>query len=204
MRHAATCGVPRSTIFFHVISQTAGFSEIKVAEHKLCVLIFCTNLSETFLILRKIQRDVTVNVHIYRFSCKVPVIVVRFWRNLDLPNRFSKNTQILNFMKICTVGAELLHVDWQTDRQTDTRSSQSLLEILQKLLKNSILTSQYKRRFSKFKIRHPEVFNTYINIQWCISQTQQHFIMFIIVLGQHVSILIESSSGPSKKIDPYR
>ena len=28
-------------------------------------------------------------------------------------------------------------------------------------------------------------------------QTQQNF-MFIIVLGQHVSILIESSSGPSK------
>jgi hypothetical protein len=27
--------------------------------------------------------------------------------------------------------------------------------------------------------------------------------MFITVLGQHVSILIESSSGPSKKIDPY-
>ena len=27
--------------------------------------------------------------------------------------------------------------------------------------------------------------------------------MFIIVLGQHVPILIESSSGPSKKTDPY-
>ena len=27
--------------------------------------------------------------------------------------------------------------------------------------------------------------------------------MFIIVLGRHVSILTESSSGPSKKIDPY-
>ena len=27
--------------------------------------------------------------------------------------------------------------------------------------------------------------------------------MFIIVLGQHVSILIESSSSPSKKGDPY-
>jgi len=27
--------------------------------------------------------------------------------------------------------------------------------------------------------------------------------MFIIVLGLHVSILIESSSGPSKKKDPY-
>ena len=27
--------------------------------------------------------------------------------------------------------------------------------------------------------------------------------MFINVLGQHVSILIESSSDPTKKIDPY-
>jgi len=27
--------------------------------------------------------------------------------------------------------------------------------------------------------------------------------MFINVLGQYVSILIESSSGPSKKVDPY-
>ena len=27
--------------------------------------------------------------------------------------------------------------------------------------------------------------------------------MYIVVLGQHVSILTESSSGPSKKIDPY-
>jgi len=27
--------------------------------------------------------------------------------------------------------------------------------------------------------------------------------MFIIVLGQHVLILIESSSGPSKNTDPY-
>ena len=54
-----------------------------------------------------------------------------------------------------------------------------------------------------FNVCHPEVFNTYINIQWCVSQTQQHFIMFIIVLGQHVSILTESSWGLSKKIDPY-
>ena len=42
-----------------------------------------------------------------------------------------------------------------------------------------------------------------INIKWCISKTQQNFIMFIILLGQHVSILIESSSGPPKKIDTY-
>ena len=55
----------------------------------------------------------------------------------------------------------------------------------------------------RFNVCHPEVFNTYINIKWCVSHTQQNFIMFIIVLGQHVSILTESSSGPSKKVDPY-
>ena len=50
-----------------------------------------------------------------------------------------------------------------------------------------------------FHVCHSEVVNTYINIQWCISQTQHNFIMFITVLRQHVSILIESSSVPSKK-----
>jgi len=49
-----------------------------------------------------------------------------------------------------------------------------------------------------FNVCHLEVFNTCINIQCCISQTQQNFIMFIIVLGQRVLILIESSSGLSK------
>jgi len=38
---------------------------------------------------------------------------------------------------------------------------------------------------------HPEVFDSYINIQLCYSQTQKNFIVFIIVLGQYVSILIE-------------
>ena len=50
----------------------------------------------------------------------------------------------------------------------------------------------------QFNVCRPEVFHTYINIQWCVSQTQQNTIVIIIVLGQHVSILIESSSGPSK------
>jgi hypothetical protein len=47
----------------------------KVIGHKMRVLIFSTNLSETFLILRKSERGSVTNVH--RSSCKVPVIVVR-------------------------------------------------------------------------------------------------------------------------------
>jgi len=35
------------------------------------------------------------------------------------------------------------------------------------------------------------------------QSNMKKFIMFIIALGQNVSILIESSSGPSKNTDPY-
>ena len=42
----------------------------------MCVLIFSTILSETFLILTRIQRDIIINL--CRASCKMPVILVRF------------------------------------------------------------------------------------------------------------------------------
>jgi hypothetical protein len=64
---------------YHIFSPTLShkrhdFRE-KVTEHKMCALIFCTILSETFLILRRSKRDMIKNV--YRSACKVPVILVR-------------------------------------------------------------------------------------------------------------------------------
>jgi hypothetical protein len=53
-------------------------------------------LSETFLIPRRIQREMTINVH--RSSCEVPVILDRSESNLNFLNRFSKNPQISNFI----------------------------------------------------------------------------------------------------------
>jgi hypothetical protein len=47
-----------------------------VVKHEMCVLIFYTNLSEIFLILGRIKRQIAINT--YMNSCKVPVILVRF------------------------------------------------------------------------------------------------------------------------------
>ena len=49
----------------------------KVTEYKVCFFLFSLQLlSETFLTLRKIQRDIVINVK--TSSCKVPVTLVGF------------------------------------------------------------------------------------------------------------------------------
>jgi hypothetical protein len=74
--YIAICGLSGSTIFFYTNSYTARFSGKKFIEHKMCVLIFSTTLSETSLILPRIQRDIIINVQ--RYTCRVHVILVRF------------------------------------------------------------------------------------------------------------------------------
>jgi hypothetical protein len=76
MRHIVICDLPGSTMFFSHYPLNGTIFREKVIEHKMCVLIFSTNMSEIFFILRRIQRDIIINV--YRSSRKVPVILVRF------------------------------------------------------------------------------------------------------------------------------
>jgi hypothetical protein len=60
--------------YFSTLSHKRYDVRENVVEHEMCVLISSTNLSETFLILRIIQRYIVINAH--RSSCKVPVILV--------------------------------------------------------------------------------------------------------------------------------
>jgi hypothetical protein len=73
MRHIAICGLLRSTIFFHIISQTEPFKK-NVIELKMCLLIFST----TFV--RKISHSkknwVQYDLNVYWSTCKVPFILV--------------------------------------------------------------------------------------------------------------------------------
>jgi len=56
------CGLS-SLRYFSILSYKQHDLREKVVERKMCVLIFSTNPSETFLILRRIKRDVTINNH---------------------------------------------------------------------------------------------------------------------------------------------
>ena len=48
----------------------------KVIGHKMCVWIFCAPLSETFLILRRIEQDIIINAH--TFHAKYPLFLSDF------------------------------------------------------------------------------------------------------------------------------
>jgi hypothetical protein len=62
--------------YFSTLSHKRYDFREKVVEQKVFVLIFYTTLSETFLILGIIPRDIIINV--CGSSCKVPVIPVGF------------------------------------------------------------------------------------------------------------------------------
>jgi len=52
---------------------------------------------------------------VYWSSCKVSVTLSTFSWKFNFLGRFSKNTQVTNFVKIRLVWAQLFHADWRTD-----------------------------------------------------------------------------------------
>jgi len=103
-------------IFPHYLLNATIFGK-KFIEQKISVLFSLQHMSQTFLILRRNERDVTkmyTGLHMkYRYSCQ-------FLTYFDFLDTFSENSQISDSMKISPVEAELFHADGdrQVGRQT--------------------------------------------------------------------------------------
>jgi hypothetical protein len=102
-------------IFPHSLINSTIFGGKKVIEQKKWFWFSLQLLSQTFLILKRTEGDMIKNV--YRSSCKLPFILVRFQWNLNFLDKLSTNIQISNFKEIRPVGVEveLFHPYRRTD-----------------------------------------------------------------------------------------
>jgi hypothetical protein len=81
MRHIVICGLPGSTILFHITSQKAQFYN-KTIYWKWNTLNFCTTFSEIFLFMRRIMWDLIINMYWSLYI--LPVTLFRFWWNTNM------------------------------------------------------------------------------------------------------------------------
>jgi len=91
--------------YFPTLSHKGHHFRKKVNEPIMRVLIFYTSFSETFLILRRTERDVIKNVYCF---CQI-IMKLEFSRQI-----FEKHIYRVS-RKILPVGAELFPADGQTD-----------------------------------------------------------------------------------------
>jgi hypothetical protein len=108
MRHIVSGGLSGSTLFSTLSHKWHDFRK-KLLIYNVCfyfLYAFVWNISHS----KKNERYIIKKI--FWPSCKIPVILVRFYWKLNFLDRLSKNTQISNFMKIrCFM--------WQTGRRTD-------------------------------------------------------------------------------------
>jgi hypothetical protein len=106
--------VPYFSKFSH---KRIDFRKRNVMEYKMCVFWFSLLLiAETFLILRRTERD-TIK-YFYWYSCKVPVIPVILMK-LECFHQIFEKYSNPSSMKILLVGADFFHACRRTDGQTD-------------------------------------------------------------------------------------
>jgi len=90
------CGASRSTWFFPINGTI--FEGKKCIENNMCVFISSTKFVwKKNVIIRNLRRDI---INLQRYSCKVPVTVVRFYSKLNFLDRFLKNTHKISWKSV--------------------------------------------------------------------------------------------------------
>jgi len=86
MHHIVICGLPSSIIFFHIILQTTRFSikKKKFLSLKYVFWFSLQSLSETSLIVRRIEQDVVKNYYIFpHVKCLYNILMkLKFYRQI--------------------------------------------------------------------------------------------------------------------------
>jgi hypothetical protein len=125
MCHIIICGLPRPTIFSHIISQTARFLGRKKYWTQNVCFDFLYTFCVTFLILRRIQRDRS-KTYIgrrvkYRHSC--PILM-----KIEFSSQIFEKYSNIEFHENPSRGSWIVacgQTDGRTDEQTDGRAWRS-------------------------------------------------------------------------------
>ena len=111
--HAQYCLQSLAPPCFSSVSHKRHEFRGRVTEYEIMFWFSLQLLFETFLILRRIQRDIVINLK--TSSCKTRLVLVGFQLNFNFLYIFSKKDQISNLIKILEVGADFFSADGRTD-----------------------------------------------------------------------------------------
>ena len=130
--HAPYCHVACPALqYFSTFSHKRRDFRKKVIEHKMCVLIFCTTLSEMFFILRRNERDMikmSFGLHV-----KYRLFLWDFNESLIFSTYFQKKYSNIKCNENTSSGSRVFPCGWK--EEWTWRSQQSLFEIFRRRLK---------------------------------------------------------------------
>jgi hypothetical protein len=112
MRHIVIWPVRLYHIFSTISRKRREFQNTKVTAYKMCVLIFSTPLSDTFLIVRRTERDVIKEMYIglhVKYRCSFQGLM-----KMDFFQQLFEKYSISNFL-ISPMGSKLFRADGRTD-----------------------------------------------------------------------------------------